>query len=96
MTKEVFLKKDNNEIRHFFTKEFEMILVQILSKLDIPIDFPTTLEELILSIPTEVYCSQCTEALYYINSSEIKPHLDNLIEIYENLFKYKESLFHKR
>lgn len=95
MEKKVLENKNETEIREFFNKEFEIILVRILTILNVPVDFPTILEELILSIPDEIYNEQCTEALYFINSN-IKAHLDELIIFYKNLLNYEKSLSSKR
>lgn len=97
MNKKVLIRKCDAEVQDFFKVEFETILVAILTMLDIPVDLPTELEDLVLSLPDDSEISeQCENAYSLINSDNIKSNIDDLIVTYENLLKYKESLSHKR
>lgn len=97
MNKEVLIRKCDAEVQDFFKIEFETLLVAILTMLDIPVEFPTELEDLVLSLPDDSEISeQCENAYSLINSDNIKSNIDDLIVTYENLLKFKESLSHKR
>lgn len=96
MNVNVLSKKSSYEVRAFFTKEYEMLLISILTKLGIEISFPTELEELILKIPEEKYIfNECQKAYYMINEN-IKSHIEDLIEIYQKLLKFEKDLSCKR
>lgn len=97
MNKNILLKKCDAEVRNFFKVEFKTLLVSILTMLDIPVEFPTELEDLILSIPDDMELKeQCENSYDLICSDDIKSIIDDLIATYKNLLKYKESLSSKR
>lgn len=97
MSKNVLIKKCDAEVKNFFKIEFEILLATILTMLDIPVEFPIELEDLILSLPDDSKISeQCENAYSLINSDVIKSNISDLIKIYENLLKYKECLSSKR
>ncbi|MDO4282702.1 MAG: hypothetical protein Q4D02_03620 [Clostridia bacterium] len=98
MTAEILNKHSSNELQCFFEKEFECLLIRILTKLDIQIAFPAELEELILSIPEdETFFDECQNVYSIISSRDnIKSHIQELIETYQNLLKIEKNLSCKR
>lgn len=96
MNKEILTKRCDAEVQNFFKVEFETLLVVILTMLNIDVEFPTELEDLVLSLPNDSEISeQCENAYSLINSDDIKSNIDDLITAYKNLLKYKESLSFK-
>ncbi len=96
MNKEILTKRCDAEVQNFFKVEFETLLVVILTMLNIDVEFPTGLEDLVLSLPNDSEISeQCENAYSLINSDDIKSNIDDLITAYKNLLKYKESLSFK-
>lgn len=96
MNKEILTKRCDAEVQNFFKVEFETLLVVILTMLNIDVEFPTGLEDLVLSLPNDSEISeQCENAYSLINSDDIKSNIDDLITAYKNLLKYKEGLSFK-
>lgn len=98
MTADVLKKKSAIELQAFFKKEFECILIRILTQLKVPLSFPVELEELIFSIPEdESFDEECQNVYSFISSDkDIKSHIDDLIETYQNLLKIEKNLSYKR
>ncbi len=88
-------KQSNSYIVNFYTNEFTIILVRILSLLKIDIEFPVEMEELISSIPEEADWLDMCNLMYGMLTEDtvsIKSNINELEKIYNNLIDVEKKM----
>lgn len=87
-----------NTVYKYFQNQFELLLKEILANhLNVNLTNLKSFEELIYSIPSDMFLFEIyTNVYYYINSNDIKSHTNDLMEILIFLKKYEKGLPQKR